>query len=304
MRKKLNSMNPRVKELERLVEQQAQAIEDMRKSSFRIPAGRKKSRGKTFLRLCIPDTHGAHLDKEAARAFLQDLDDLKPAEVVWMGDHIDCSGFLAQHHAFGFVPECAYSFEDDVNAANHLLDEVSSCTGKVDTWYLSGNHCARVEKWIVKQTLNHPRDAAYLTRMFGPEQILGLEKRGVEYIRRDRQYSGLRVRGTIKLGKCHYRHGTRTGVHAARATLKDIGGNVCFAHTHKIATAVDETSESTIGAYSFGCLCELHPLWRDTDTTGWAHGYGLQIVGKDGSFMTIQVPIINGASYLKTLWRG
>jgi len=303
LKSKLEKLTPRVKELESLVEKQAQQIEDLRRAKFRIPVGRKKSTGKSYLRVIIPDTHGAHLDKLAARAFLNDLEILKPAEVVHLGDGLDCGGFLAQHHTLGFVPECSYTFGDDVNAANVFLDEVQKRVGKVGFDYILGNHEARIEKWIIKQTLAHSRDAGFLYKMFGPEHVLELAKRGINCVRRDAQYDGLRVRGTIKRGKCLFRHGTRCGVNAAKQTLDDLGGNVCFGHTHRISAYVKETVHALIGAYSFGCLCELHPLYGDTNTSGWAHGYGVQVVGKDGSFMTIQVPIIDGRSYLSTVFK-
>jgi hypothetical protein len=232
------------------------------------------------------------------------LEVLKPAQVVRLGDHIDCGGFLAQHHTMGFVAETSYSFEDDVEAANMFLDETQKRIGKADDWYIVGNHEARIEKWITKQTLNHPQDAAYMNRMFAPANVLGLKQRGIQVVNRDECYHGLSKRGTIKLGKCLFHHGTRAGVNAAKANLDDLGANVCFGHTHRIASYVKETAYSMIGAYSFGCLCQLHPLYGDTRISGWAHGYGIQVVGRDGGFMTLSVPIIEGRSYLSGVLGG
>ena len=58
-----------------------------------------------------------------------------------MGDHLDCDGFLAQHHVWGFVAETEYTFEDDV-AANVMLDSVQKICPKAKLTYLSGitNH--------------------------------------------------------------------------------------------------------------------------------------------------------------------
>jgi len=290
-----------VKRLQKIIEEQAELIEGMRKAKFSLPSAKGKRKGKMYTRVIVPDTHGAHIDKAAAAAFLNDLENLNPTEVVMLGDHIDCSGFLAQHHALGFVPETTYAFSDDVAAANTLLDEIQRRTGKVDTYYIVGNHEARIEKWIIKETINHPQDAGYFYRMFGPEAVLGLEQRGIQVVKRDVAYHGLRKRGTIRLGKCLFHHGTRTGVHAAKANLDDLGSNVCFGHTHRISSHVKETVDGVIGAYSFGCLCELHPLYGDTRVSGWAHGYGIQVVHADGSFITVTVPIIDGKSYLSKL---
>src|SRR5688500_12324455 len=59
----------------------------------------------TWYRVIVPDSHGSHIDRSAAGAFLRDLEYLKPREVVWIGDHLDWSGFLAQHPTWGHVAE-------------------------------------------------------------------------------------------------------------------------------------------------------------------------------------------------------
>ena len=297
----LNSLSPEVRRLQRLVDKQAEELDDLRKARFHIPTGKRRRKGKTFTRVIVPDSHGAHIDKLAAAAFLKDLEILNPHEIVLLGDHIDCGGFLAQHHTLGFVPETSYSFAEDVTACNTFLDNIQMRVQRPKIYYIVGNHEARIEKWIIKETLRHPRDAEYFFRMFGTESVLGLKKRGIQIVNRNETYDGLRKKGTIKLGKCLFHHGTRTGVHAAKANLDDLGANVCFGHTHRISSFVKETASGVIGAWSFGCLCELHPLYGDTRVSGWAHGYGVQVVGADGRFMTMSVPIIDGQSYLANM---
>ena len=304
--KKLDKLlldNPAVKQelqrLENLVEQQQEQIERYRKAKFTLPAGGKRRRdGKSFIRVIVPDTHGAHLDKDAAAAFLKDLEDLRPAEIVLIGDQLDCGGFLAQHQILAFTPECDYSFEDDVEAANTLLDEIQKRAPDADYWQIEGNHEVRIEKWIIKQTLAHSRDARYLRKMFGPDVVMNLETRGIKYVKTDQHYHGLAKRGTIRLGKCLFHHGYRHGVNAAKETLADLGHNVTCGHTHRIDSCIKETAESWIGAYLYGCLCKLHPLYYHSRPTNWAHGYGIQIVQPDGLFMSIAVPIVNGRSLL------
>lgn len=285
--------------LEKLVESQQEQIERYRKAKFTLPAGGKRQRdGKSFIRVIVPDSHGAHIDRAAAAAFLGDLEELKPAQVVLIGDHLDCGGFLAQHQTLAFTPECDYSFEDDVAAANTLLDGIQKRTPDAEWWEIEGNHEVRIEKWIIKQTLAHSRDAKYLRRMFGPEHVLNLESRGIKYVKTDRQYHGLSKRGTIKLGKCLFQHGYRHGVNAARETLSDLGQNVVCGHTHRIDSCIKETAGGWIGAWVFGCLCERHPLYYHSRPTNWAHGYGIQVVQPNGLFMSIAVPIVNGKSLL------
>lgn len=296
-----SGVSNRIKELERLVELQSKQLSEARGSTFSIPVGQPKKPGRSYVRVIIPDTHGAHLDSRAARAFLEDLEHLKPAQIVRLGDHIDCGGFLAQHHTLGFVPETSYSFEEDVAAAITFLDETQRRAPGAEDWYIVGNHEQRIEKWIIKETLRHPKDSKYLFDMFGCENVLSLKERGIRVVKRDKCYNGLRKRGTLKLGKCLFHHGTRVGKYAAVRNADDVGTNIVFGHTHRIATHIRETANGTIGSWSFGCLCGLHPLYGDTGTSDWAHGYGIQVVMKSGRFMTIQVPIINGQSLLKSL---
>lgn len=302
---KITKLSPaaEIKRLQALVDKQAEQLENLRAAKFKIPAGGKKAKkGKTFSRVVIPDSHGAHLDKVAAKAFLDDLESLRPSEVVMLGDHLDCAGFLAQHHTLGFVPETAYTFEDDVAACNAFLDEIQKRVGNVPIYYIVGNHEHRIEKYILKMTVNNPADSAYLNKMFGLDSVLGLSKRGIEMIERGKQYHGLRKRGTIRLGSCLFTHGVRTGVHAARQTLLDVGSNVVFGHIHQITTATKETLDSVIAAHCVGCLCELNPTYSDTRTTNWAHGYGLQVVDSQSKkFLHVTVPIIDGYSMLHNL---
>lgn len=291
-----------VKRLQTIINKQAQQIEDMRKAKFKLKVSRRRrSSGRTFTRVIIPDTHGAHIDHLAASAFLQDLEMLKPRQVVRLGDHIDCGGFLAQHHTLGFVPECSYSFAEDVAAANEFLDQCQQRTGKIEDWYIVGNHEARIEKWIVKETLRNPKDSEMFYKLFGTNSVLSLEKRGIYIVDRDKCYHGLRKKGTIRLGKCLFHHGTRCGVHAAKQTLDDLGANVVFGHTHRISSHVKETIDGVVGAWSVGSLCEQHPLYGDTRVSNWAHGYGIQVVEADGTFLHLTIPIIEGRSMLHHL---
>ena len=57
----------------------------------------------TFCRVIIPDSHGCYIDEGAAAAMLADLAVIRPASIIMLGDHLDCGGFLAQHHTIGFV---------------------------------------------------------------------------------------------------------------------------------------------------------------------------------------------------------
>ena len=285
-------------------DQLAEALETARKPRVKLAKVKPHDGRDTYFRLIVPDTHGCKADHGALSAMLADAEAFQPREIVMLGDHLDCGGFLAQHHTMGYVDEAGYTFEQDVGETNQLLDDLQSRCPGAAIHYLMGNHERRLEAWIVNQTLRNQADSAYLHKMFSVESVLSLEKRGIHYYRQGVRYMGLPIPATIKLGRCHFTHGSRTGVHAAMQTLSDFGGNVVFGHTHRSDAATKRTvNDGLIASWNPGCLCQLQPLWQHTQITGWSHGYALQSVQADGDFLHINVPIIDGKSYLVGLAR-
>lgn len=293
----------RIAELEKLVSQQAEQIEAYRSTKYKFPlGGSSKVKGKTFCRVAVPDTHGSIVDPHAIQAFLADLEVINPAEIVMLGDHLECGGFLAEHHTLGYVAQSEYSFADDVVATNSLLDSIQRLAPNASVDYLEGNHERRLETWVCTQVRKHQKDGQFLRQMFSADSVLSIEKRGIRWIRQGVFYDGLPLPATIKRGHCYFTHGSSTAKHAAAEHVKKFGGNVVYGHTHRADSYVIRTvKEGSIGAWCPGCLCILQPLWQHTNPTDWSHGYGLQLVSSDGSFLHINVPIIAGKSYLQPL---
>lgn len=233
---------------------------------------------------------------------LNDLDALKPKEIIMLGDHLECGGFLAEHHTLGYVAQAEYTFEDDILAANLLLDEIQKRVPRASIDYLEGNHEFRISRWCLSAALRNAVDAAYLLKMHAAENVLHLARRGIQYYKQGKFYDNCRIPATIKRGKCYYTHGFSHGKHAAARHLQKFGACVVFGHVHKMMAASDRTvKDGEIGAWCPGCLSTLQPLWKHTDPTDWTHGYALQLVRKDGDFLHINVPIIEGKSYLMSL---
>lgn len=279
------------------------ALDQARKANGKVAKQKRPRRMRgDFVRFFLPDTHGCFVDPAALAACLEDMEALQPREIYMMGDHLDCGGFLAQHHTLGFVAEADYTFESDVAAANALLDEVQRrCPSAVIT-YLEGNHEERLEKYCITAALRQSKDAAFLRKLIGPESVLHLEKRGIRYITKGKTYDGCRVQGTVKAGRCYVTHGTRHGKNAAHAMLSRFGACVVFGHVHKLLAASDRNvRDGEYAAWSVGHLSRQQPLWRHGDPTDWSQGYGFQVVTKQDDFLHINVPIIDGRSYLALL---
>lgn len=267
--------------------------------------GKSRSRKgrKTSVRVIVPDSHGCYIDEASAAAMLRDIERLKPDSVILMGDHLDCGGFLAEHHTWGYVAEMDYTFEDDCNATNQFLDALQTAAPGARIEYLEGNHERRIEKWIATETLRTgKRDADYLRKLFATEVVLHLAKRGIEFYRQGVFYDDCRVPATIQRDNCHFTHGQYTARHAAHQHLQKYNTNIWFGHTHRMDMATKRTVNSgAIGAWNPGCLCKLQPYWMHQNLTDWIHGYGVQMVEAGMGHLNLQIPIIDGVSYLSPL---
>jgi hypothetical protein len=250
-----------------------------------------------FARVIVPDSHGEHIDEAARDAFLSDLRALQPREIVWLGDHLDCGGTFNTHQR-NYTHEMTESYEDDVAAANYLLDRAQKAAPRAANFYLKGNHEQHVERWASRVFQSHKDAVGYVERC-GPQAVLSLKQRGFRYFKRSEMYMGLSVPGVIRLGKCYYVHGISHSKHAAAAHLARVGANIVFGHVHRSMSVVERTVTSAgYGAWCPGTLAKLQPLYRHTAPTDWSHGYGLQLVSSSGTFVHLNIPIHKGQSLL------
>ena len=109
------------------------------------------------MRVIIPDSHGSEIDVPARDAFLADLKQVNPREIVMLGDHVDVGGIFSTHQR-SYVEEIRYSYEDDLAAAADFLDEIQKRAPKAEIFALEGNHEAHAERWVAR-TFYHAKDA-------------------------------------------------------------------------------------------------------------------------------------------------
>lgn len=251
------------------------------------------------MRVIVPDSHGNHIDEDAKKAFLKDLRKIRPEQIIFLGDHLDCGGTFNTHQR-NYTSELVETYEDDVNAANDFLDAIEKAAPEAqERHYLEGNHEAHVERWASRSFVSK-KDADKVLERFGPQAVLELKARGIKYYKRSEHYNGLSIPGAIRLGKCYFVHGFSHGTHATHAHLMRFGANVVHGHTHRSQSAVERTVTSDgFGAWCPGTLAKLQPLYRHTAPTSWSHGYGLQMVNaQTGRFVHWNVPIFGDTSML------
>lgn len=308
LRSKLKQLEAQLKRERSAKEMLEQTLERLRGSRVKLRLDRKAkaSKGGVTLRVIVPDSHGCFVDQSAAAAMLADIRLLKPSSIILLGDHLDCGGFLAEHHTWGYVAETDYSFEDDVEATNQFLDQLQSAAPHAIIEYLEGNHERRIEKWIVTDALRSGKgsrsDVKMLNSMFSTQTVLGLDRRKIPIYKQGEWYDGCHVPGTILRDNCYFTHGQFTSKAAAAAHLAKYNSNIWFGHTHRMDMATKRTvSSGPIGAWNPGCLCQLQPYWMHQNLTDWVNGYGIQLVQRGLGHLNLQIPIINGVSYLSPL---
>ena len=257
---------------------------------------------KSKIRVVMPDSHGNHIDPDAKAAFLRDVKSLDPDEIVGLGDHLDCGGTFNTHQR-NYTKEFCESYEDDVEAANDLFDQLQKNAPRARIYYIEGNHEAHVERWASRAFTSH-KDAVGLLEKYGPEAVLKLRDRGISYYKRSEFYFGLSIPGTIRLGQVCFVHGISHARHCASVHLSRFGTNVVFGHVHRPQMAGERTVMSAgFGAWCPGTLALLQPLYQHTAPSSWNHGYAVQFVNPGGQFLHVQVPIHKGKSLLMDVAR-
>lgn len=300
LQRKLAVLKREIKAKDRAHGETLQALENARATPHRrlgrLP--KKPPITRNVLREVITgDWHGNKHDPKAWAAFIGDLQAIQPHRITLGGDIIDCGGFLAEHHTLGYVAESTDSYEEDVVASNHLLDQVQAVCPHAEIHYLEGNHEHRVERWIVNAT-HRQNDFNYLRKTFSPEFTLHLQKRGITYYRYGEFHGTNLPPGWIKWHKLHYVHKLSNSRHAAAKAVDDTAGNVVLFDTHRSSSELGtRPGVGLIGGWNCPCLCMLQPHYANTRPTKQSHGYMVRYIDQDTSdFAMMPVAIDQGKS--------
>jgi predicted phosphodiesterase len=252
------------------------------------------------IRVVIPDIHGVHASAAALRVLYADIRRLSPREIVFLGDVIDAGGAFSTHPR-SRGSELSESYTADCAAGREVIRSVRRAAPNARIHFVFGNHEEHIERFAAR-SLTTERDVHTFVRRCGPAVMLKLKRYEVTAYRQTEYHHGLSIPGTIRLGLCHYTHGTTTAMNAAAVTLRQFGANVVFGHTHRAQSELSRSVASTsFGAWCPGTLSDLQLPYLQTTPSRWTHGYAVQFVSKrgEGPFLHVNVPILNGTSLLE-----
>lgn len=226
----------------------------------------------------LSDIHFPYYDKKALDSAVNHLIKWGPEVVILNGDAID------MYHASDFEKDPRQrrpKYEFDM--VREFLDQLTKLFPRVV--YKLGNHCERFEKKIMQRNPEFI-DLQWMTFEFAL------------HYERDYKVDVVKNKRIIKAGHLNILHGHEMArgfiapVNVARGFYLRAKTNVIAGHHHRVSEHMEtDINGKTIGSWSMGCLCELHPHYMPINN--WQHGFAMvEIDGDD--FEVHNKKIFNG----------
>ena len=228
----------------------------------------------------LSDIHMPYQDNNATRLALNYLKEKQVDTIVLNGDVTDCYQISRWDRDPG-----KRDFKYELDATRLFLESIKKEFPKALIIFKEGNH---EERWI-KFLLNKAPEVFNMSE-FRLDVILGLAPMGIQWVDNKR---------IIKVGKLNVLHGHEyygaySPVNPAKGYFNKALANVMAGHNHQSSEHISKDLNDNIsGAWSLGCLCELHPNYMPYNK--WNHGFAMVTVEDDnGNFNVVNKKIING----------
>ena len=266
-----------------------------------------------YFRAADGDLEAIH-DEPAISVALQIIADIKPDQVVMVGDNLD----LAEFGKYRVTPAYALTTQATINRATTLLAQIRHAAGpQARIVWIAGNHDERLGNSI----LDNAKAAYGLRRGGNPSgwpvlsipHLCRMDEFDVEYLP---GYPAARHWITPRLEAIHGTKVASNGSTAHRYLSSGMAHSVVYGHIHRLeyaARTVDTPNgSSTIVAFSPGCLARTDGVVPSTkgatDLDGrplpavenWQTGIAVVPYDLSGEFDVELVPIRNGSAR----WRG
>lgn len=195
------------------------------------------------------------------------------------GDIMDC------HSLSKFVKDPRKrNMVEEIGITRDFLERLRDLFPNVRIIYKEGNHEERLETYLKRKA-----PELFGIEEFQLKELLHLKDLDIEWVGNKRR---------IKLGKLWVLHGHEFGysffnpVNPARGMFLRAKDNVIVHHYHQRSEHEEPNlGFQQIGAWSVGCLCELHPEFMPINK--WVHGAAIVETDKSGMFSIENFKIID-----------
>lgn len=228
----------------------------------------------------LSDIHLPYYDEQALQAAIAYLKKWKPDTIILNGDIIDA------YHLSRFEKDSRNrSFKYELDMLKEFFNELKRIFKNVHIVFVCGNHESRYEKMIL-QRIPELVDLG----LFSFENVIDARNLGIEVVSSKR----LVMAGKLNIGHGHEMPvGIAAPVNPARGFFLKTKANFLGGHFHQHSSHMEsDINGKQIGAWSTGCLCDLHPSYMPINK--WSHGFATVEVEKGGEFHVDNLKIING----------
>jgi hypothetical protein len=234
---------------------------------------------KSKLTTLLCDIHLPYFHKEALGLAFDRTVDRQPDTLILNGDTIDC------YHLSSFEKDPRQrGFKYEIDVLKSFLEQLRNKLPKARIIFKLGNHEERYERFILSQA-----PALLDLECFTFEEVCQFRNYGVEVVKNKK---------IIKLGDLNIVHGhefsrsVMSPVNIARGFFLRAKANIIGGHHHQTSEHFEQdVNEKIVGAWSVGCLSELHPKYMPINK--WNHGFA-EIESDGKEFEVDNLKIING----------
>ncbi|HVG83200.1 MAG TPA: metallophosphoesterase [Vicinamibacterales bacterium] len=253
-----------------------------RPSLIKVAASDPDAHSQTIL-VC-PDTHVPYHDPVAWAVFIAAAKKLRPDVLVIIGDFADCES-ISSHTK---DPQRRQLLVDELDVVREKLDELGALRIPRTIW-TEGNHEFRLKRAVAERA---PELDGMVRTL---EEYVGVPERGIEWVPYRRGVNIGRMLFTHDVGRC--------GVYAARQSLLDVGGNVCFGHSHRAAVAYQGTTKGeghvSLNVGWLGSYDDIGYLHQVRARRDWQHAFAVIDLDETGCVWGQVIPIVNGGAMVR-----
>ncbi len=231
------------------------------------------------------DVHMPYHDFDALSIAVEDLQRQKVDTIILGGDILDCY----QISSFNREPD-KMGIKYEIDMVCNFLHDLKKLKAKII--FKFGNHSERFENFIIKKA-----PELWGIECFQLDNLIRIQYQSI--FNEPLECDFVKNKRIMDIGHLAAIHAHEFGesafspVNAARGFYLRAKANVIGGHQHQTSEHTESNINGKIvGAWSVGCLCDLHPKYRPINK--WNHGFAIVKQFKDGSFEVHNKKIIDG----------